>query len=66
MLVETPMCKYWYNNHHIEVNLDPRDGVMCGPSTMTEDTMQFIRLQMSYDELRGLVKVHSDIDVPFK
>jgi hypothetical protein len=40
------MHKYWYNNHHIEVNFDSRDDMVCGHFTMTWETTQFIRLQI--------------------
>jgi hypothetical protein len=58
------MHKYWYNNHHIEVNLESRD-MLCDPSTTTHwEIMQFIGLQIRYNELYKVVKVHAVIDAP--
>ena len=49
MEVETPLCTYiyWYNNHHMEENLESRDDMLWCPPTTTQETMQFIRLQMT-------------------
>jgi hypothetical protein len=34
---------------------------------MTQEIMQFIRLQINYDELHMVVKVHNDkLDAPFQ
>jgi hypothetical protein len=33
-------------NNHIEVNLEPLDDMVCGPTTPPTKSMQFIRQQM--------------------
>ena len=60
------MRKYLYNNHHIEVNFDSRDDMLCGPPTTIQETMQFIRLQMKQMMNFTMVKVHGDLEAPFK
>ena len=37
----------WMPFNHIEVNLESRDDIVCGPPTTTRETMQFIMLQMN-------------------
>jgi hypothetical protein len=41
------MHKYGYNSHHIKVNVESRDDMVCGSTT--RETMQFIRLQKKYN-----------------
>ena len=55
------MRKYWYNKHHVKVNLELRDGMLCVPPTTIWESMQFIRLQMNFfEELHRVVKVNGD------
>jgi hypothetical protein len=50
------------NNHHMEVNVEPRD-MLCDPPTTTRKRMQFTRLQMKYI----VVNVQGDeLDAPFQ
>ena len=42
------MRKYCYNNHHIEVNLESHDDLLCGPHTATSrESMQFISVTLT-------------------
>ena len=34
------------HNHHIEVNLESHYDMLCGPPTIAQESMQFIRLQI--------------------
>ena len=37
------MCQYLYNKHHIDVNVESRADILCGPPTTTSrESMQFI------------------------
>ena len=48
MAIETPLCANIdiITINHIEVNLESRDDMLCGPPTTTRESMQFIRLLM--------------------
>lgn len=42
MVVEMPLCANIYMiTHHIEVNLESRDDMVCGPPTMTWEKVHF-------------------------
>ena len=47
----------------MEVNLESYNDMVCGPPTMTRETMQFIRLQIKW----VMMNVHSnEFDAPFQ
>jgi hypothetical protein len=55
------MCKYWYNNHHIEVNLESCDDVWSSHPKKSYKAKD----EKSYDKLNKVVKVLGDeLDAP--
>ena len=61
------MCKYWYNNHHIEVNLESRDDMECGPLPHYSGNHAVHQATNGInDDLLRVGKVHRDLDGPFQ